>query len=152
MTHRGGSTSPTPETPSALAAIPPTPPPVAPPASVLQITSAKGAVEASVTPSAGIQLSVSSEPSGAILLKNGFQVCDATPCEVLATPAETLEFQAIKGARKGTAKVLAERNQKVLIKLLAAPVATPAAAPRRPAPERMCEVELDGLKILRACK
>ncbi|MEI9953830.1 MAG: serine/threonine-protein kinase [Pseudomonadota bacterium] len=150
LTHRAGSTSPTPETPSALAAIPPAPPP----ASVLPVTTSApvASVEASVTPSTGIHLNVSSEPSGAILLKNSFQVCDATPCEVLTTHGETLEFQAVKGALKGTAKVLAQRDQKVMIKLLATPGAAPAGAPRRPAPERMCEVEVDGLKILRACK
>jgi hypothetical protein len=102
----------------------------------------------SVTPGPGIHLAVSSEPSGAILLKNGFQVCDSTPCEVLAAPAETVEFQALKGALKGTAKVLAQRDQKVSIKLVGA---APAAGPK-PAPERLCEVEVDGLKILRACK
>ncbi len=48
--------------------------------------------------------------------------------------------------------MLAQRDQKVMIKLLATPGAAPAGAPRRPAPERMCEVEVDGLKILRACK
>jgi hypothetical protein len=82
------------------------------------------------------------------LLKNGFQVCDATPCEVLATPAETLEFQALKGALKGTAKVLAQRDQKVTIKLQGAPLSAPAKA----SSPRLCEVEVDGLKILRACK
>jgi hypothetical protein len=34
---------------------------------------------------------VTSEPEGATVLKNGFQVCDSTPCEVLAAPNETLE-------------------------------------------------------------
>ena len=149
-THRGGGTSPTPETPSALAAIPPAPPPVAPTATVPPVASAQPlpSNEAAVTPTLGIRLDVSTEPSGAILLKNGFQVCDATPCEVLATPAETLEFQAVKGALKGTAKVLAQRDQKVTIKLLGAPM----AAPPKSTAQRMCEVEVDGLKILRACK
>ncbi|MEI9954191.1 MAG: hypothetical protein WDO74_35760 [Pseudomonadota bacterium] len=144
MTHRGASTSPTPETSSALAAIPLAPPSM----SVAPAVSAGSTGEATVTPTIGIRLNVSSEPSGAILLKNGFQVCDATPCEVLATPAETLEFQAVKGALKGTAKVLAQRDQKVTIKLLAAAV----SAPPKPAAQRLCEVEVDGLKILRACK
>jgi hypothetical protein len=44
--------------------------------------------------------------------------------------------------------VLAQRDQKVTIKLLAAPI----AAPSKPATARLCEVEVDGLKILRACK
>ena len=153
-THRGDSTRPTAETSSALAAKPLAPPPVepplAPPASGAPVPSAAPltSVETMVTPTVGIRLNVESEPSGAILLKNGFQVCDATPCEVLATPAETLEFQAVKGTLKGTAKVLAQRDQKVTIRLLAAPV----AAPSKPAAARLCEVEVDGLKILRACK
>ncbi|HEY0467239.1 MAG TPA: serine/threonine-protein kinase, partial [Polyangiaceae bacterium] len=106
LSHRG-STTPTPETSSALAAIPPAPASVAPPASgaALNAPAPAATVEATVTPTVGIHLAVSSEPSGAILLKNGFQVCDATPCEVLATPAETLEFQAVKGPLKGSAKV-----------------------------------------------
>jgi len=147
MTHRGRATTPTPETPSALAATPPVAPPSAP-APPLVSAAPVVSVEATVTSTIGIRLQVVSEPSGAVLMKNGFQVCDATPCEVLATPAETLEFQAVKGALKGTAKVLAQREQKVTIKLLG-----PAtSAPPKAAGERMCEVEVDGLKILRACK
>ena len=144
LSHRGEATHATPETPSALAAVPPPPPaaslPVTQPAPVPS--------EAAVTPSVNIRLAVATEPSGAVLLKNGFQVCDQTPCEVLAAPAETVEFQAVKGALKGSAKVLAQRDQKVAIKLVAAPI---SAAPKPPA-QRMCEVEVDGLKILRACK
>jgi len=144
-----GSTHPTPEPGSALAAVPLTAPPVKPQASVLPVLSAPPATSAETSAPAAnvIQLSVASEPSGAILLKNGFQVCDATPCEVQATPAETVEFQAIKGALRGGAKVLAQRDQKVAIKLVAAPVSAPA----KPAKQRLCEVEVDGLKILRAC-
>ena len=131
------------ETRSAPAALPLTSAP-----SVVAEPPPKAASVESVTPGPGIHLAVSSEPSGAVLMKNGFQVCDATPCEVLAAPAETVEFQALKGALKGTAKVLAQRDQKVSIKLVGA---APAAAPKA-APERLCEVEVDGLKILRACK
>jgi len=143
MTHRAGPTRPTPESSSALAAVP-----LAPSAPLPVVSAAPAqSVEATVTPTTGIRLDVTSEPSGAILLKNGFQVCDATPCEVLATPAETVEFQALKGALKGSAKVLAQRDQKVTIKLLST---APAAPPK--ATQRLCEVEVDGLKILRACK
>jgi len=148
MTHRGGSTHPTPEAHTALAAIPFAPAPAAAQASQSAVATAAPSVEAALVPSAGIRLAVASEPSGAILLKNGFQVCDATPCEVLAAPAETVEFQAVKGSLKGTAKVLAQRDQKVTIKLLGAP----ASAAPKPAAQRLCEVEVDGLKILRACK
>jgi hypothetical protein len=147
LSHRGETTRATPETASAPAAVSPAPPqavasgaPIAQPAAV--------AAEAAVTPSVSIHLAVATEPSGALLLKNGFQVCDQTPCEVLATPAETVEFQAVKGTLKGSAKVLAQRDQKVSIKLVGAPI---SAAPKPPA-QRLCEVEVDGLKILRACK
>ncbi len=152
MTKRNATTSPTPETSAVQAATPPVP--LAPPPSATASAAPSRAeepansAEATVAPTSGIRLDVSSEPSGATLLKNGFQVCDATPCEVLAAPAETLEFQALKGALKGTAKVLAQRDQKVTIKL-SAPSAAP---PPKPAGQRMCEVEVDGLKILRACK
>jgi serine/threonine-protein kinase len=103
---------------------------------------------AAVAPTSAVRLDVASEPSGATLSKNGFQVCDSTPCEVLATPNETLEFEASKGALKGSAKVLAQRDQKVTIKLAGVPPAKRTEAPLA----RMCEVEVDGLKILRPCK
>jgi len=152
MSKRNATTSPTPETSAAQAAIPPAPlaPPASATASAAPTASAEPAnsAEATVAPTSGIRLDVSTEPPGATLLKNGFQVCDATPCEVLAAPAETLEFQAVKGALKGSAKVLAQRDQKVTIKL-SGPSAGPAP---KPAGQRMCEVEVDGLKILRACK
>jgi serine/threonine-protein kinase len=91
-----------------------------------------------------VKLDVATDPPGATLSKNGFQVCDATPCEVTAGPNETLELQAEKGTLKGKAKVLAQKDQKVTIRL-AAPVAA------TPKPASMCEVEVDGLKILRPC-
>jgi len=90
-----------------------------------------------------VKLEVITDPPGATLMKNGFQVCDATPCEVTATVNETLELSGEKGPLKGKAKVLAQKDQKVTIKL-----AAPVAAPPK---QRMCEVEIDGLKILRPC-
>jgi len=91
----------------------------------------------------GVTLQVITDPPGATLMKNGFQVCDATPCDVTAAVNETLELSGEKGALRGKAKVLAQKDQKVTIKL-----AAPVAAPPKP---RMCEVEMDGLKILRPC-
>jgi hypothetical protein len=76
-------------------------------------------------------------------MKNGFQVCDATPCEVTASVNETLELSGEKGPLKGKAKVLAQKDQRVTIKL--------AAVVAKPTGPRMCEVEMDGLKILRPC-
>ena len=90
-----------------------------------------------------VKLEVTSEPPGATVSKNGFQVCDATPCEVTASINETLELQGEKGSLKGKTKVLAQKDQKVTIRL-----AAPVAVPKGP---RMCEVEMDGLKILRPC-
>jgi hypothetical protein len=137
-----GTTNPMPETRAAAAAVP-----IAPPLPAMS-AAALASDHASVTPAVGIRLDVATEPSGAILLKNGFQVCDRTPCEVVVAPAETIEFQASKGPLKGAAKVLAQRDQKVTIKLLG----PPGSAAPKPAAQRLCEVEVDGLKILRACK
>ena len=65
----------------------------------------------------------------------------AADAHVLATPNETLELSATKGGLRGNAKVLAQRDQKVTIKLQGA--ARPAV--------RMCEVMQGDLKILRPC-
>jgi serine/threonine-protein kinase len=155
VTKRGAPTNASAETAAAVAAQQPALSASAPSPPALAATLAPtvkpepgNSVEATVSPTSSIRLDVSTEPAGAVLLKNGFQVCDATPCEVLAAPAETLEFQALKGGLKGSAKVLAQRDQKVSIKLGGASNNGPPKA----AAERLCEVEVDGLKILRACK
>jgi len=102
---------------------------------------------ASVAPSNGIRLTVVTDPAGATLMKDGFQVCDKTPCEVIAAPNETLELEGQLGALRGKAKVLAQRDQNVTIKLVGA-----APAAKGPPKVRMCEVEVeDGLKVLRPC-
>lgn len=109
---------------------------------------------------APVVLQVSTTPSGAVLMKDDFQVCDSTPCEVLAEPNETLVLTAQLGGRRGQAKVLAQRDQKISIVL---PAATPKAAPRPAAKTpaapsapaespKLCEVVVDGLKILRPCR
>jgi eukaryotic-like serine/threonine-protein kinase len=108
------------------------------------------APSASVAPAAVVRLAVSTEPSGATLFKDGFQVCDSTPCEVTAAPNETLELEAVKGSAKGKAKVLAQRDQSVGIKLASAVAGPKPSAKTRE--ERLCEVEVDGIKILRPCK
>ncbi len=120
----------------------PTPPPLAETA-----PTPSASASAVVAPTTSVRLDVVTDPAGATLTKNGFQVCDQTPCEVLATANETLELEAKKGALKGSAKVLAQRDQKVTIKLAGGGGAKPPAAG-----QRMCEVEVDGLKILRPCK
>ena len=115
---------------------PPTVPSVAPPAT--------SAVVPTPPPANAVKLEVVTDPPGATLMKNGFQVCDATPCEVTASVNETLELAGEKGPLKGKAKVLAQKDQRVTIKLAAPVVAKPTGP-------RMCEVEMDGLKILRPC-
>ncbi|HKY37839.1 MAG TPA: serine/threonine-protein kinase [Polyangiaceae bacterium] len=141
-----GSEAPAPE-PSAQAKAPDPPPPVTP--EPLPAAPSTAVIKPSVEPPppaapASVKLEVATDPPGATLSKNGFQVCDTTPCEVTAGINETLELSGEKGPLKGKAKVLAQKDQKVTIKLTA-PV---AAAPKGP---RMCEVEMDGLKILRPC-
>jgi serine/threonine protein kinase len=92
---------------------PPQPTPV--PTPVLA-ASVPVAPSASAAPS-GIKLSVVTDPAGAVVTKDGFQVCDGTPCEVTAAPSETLTLEARKGTLRGSAKVLAQRDKKVEIKL-----------------------------------
>ena len=110
-------------------------------------SAAMAPVPSAVSPSAVssapvIRLTVTTEPPGATVNKNGFQVCDQTPCEVMAAQDETLELEAAKGALRAKARVLAQRDQKVAMRLVAV---------GRPKP-RLCEVEVDGLKILRPCQ
>jgi hypothetical protein len=121
-----------------------TAPAVAPLSSAVPIASA-----APVIPErqSGVRLEVTTDPAGATLSKNGFQVCDATPCEVLASPNETLELSAVKGRLRGQVKVLAQRDQKVRMALIQPGKPAKSAS----AGSRMCEVEVDGLKILRPC-
>ncbi len=114
----------------------------------------------SANPAAHIALHVVTNPSGAVVQKDGFQVCDAAPCDVLAAPNETLVLTAELGERRGEVKVLAQREQNVTITLRAAPVrpkATSRAPSSRPSPAAkeapaLCEVVVDGLKILRPCQ
>jgi serine/threonine-protein kinase len=96
----------------------------------------------------GVMLRVTTTPVSAVLLKNGFQVCDSTPCDVSATIDETVTLEARKGALRGTAKVLAQRDQAVAIYLAGKPSARSRGAGNS---EKLCEVEVDGLKILRPC-
>jgi eukaryotic-like serine/threonine-protein kinase len=93
-----------------------------------------------------VKLEIVTDPPGASLTKGGFQVCEATPCEVTAGMNEPLELLAEKGALKGKAKVLAQKDQKVTVKLVA-PVAAPVVKPAKP----QCEVMVGDLKILRDC-
>jgi eukaryotic-like serine/threonine-protein kinase len=133
-------TSPVPMPASAAA---PAPAPVVPDTQVPPVAASVPAVNV-------VRLAVVTDPPGATLLKDGFQVCDSTPCEVSAAPNETLELEAVKGAQRGKAKVLAQRDQSVSIKLTGG--TGPKPSTKSPKEERLCEVEVDGIKILRPCK
>jgi eukaryotic-like serine/threonine-protein kinase len=128
------------------------PPAVSAPAPVVPLGSvATAEPTASVAAATVVRLAVSTEPPGATVLKDGFQVCDTTPCEVTATPNETLELEASKGPLKGKAKVLAQRDQNVTIKLAGAAAGAKVSG-KSPKAERLCELEVDGIKILRPCQ
>lgn len=141
----GSGTTPIEASAQVKAAEPPAPTPVAAELPTAAPSAVPVAPSAAPAPPAvpEVKLEVVTDPPGATLMKDGFQVCDATPCEVTAAVNETLELSGEKGSLKGKAKVLAQKDQRVTIKLVA-----PVVAPKGP---RMCEVEMDGLKILRPC-
>lgn len=95
-----------------------------------------------------VSLRVETQPPGAVLTQDGFQVCDKTPCTLSANRDAALELSATLGAARGSARVLAQTDQTVTIALVA-----PRSGSRRPGPKKpkLCEVVLDGLKILRPC-
>ena len=111
--------------------------------------SAPSAAPPAASVSVRVALSITTEPPGATLLKDGFQVCDSTPCTLDAQPDEAIELEAHKGTLKGTSRVLAQRDQAINIVLAAAPAAI--NRPSRPK-ARLCEVTVEGLKILRPCQ
>lgn len=98
-----------------------------------------------------IAIAVATEPAGALLFKNNFQVCDSTPCSINADPNEAMELEARKGALKGVLKVLAQRDQTVNIVLMPAPLSAPKSGKVPEKKPKLCEVVVDGLKILRPC-
>ncbi len=117
---------------------------------------------ASVAPVAMVRLSVQSDPAGALVRREGFQVCDATPCEVTVKEGEPVELVAELRDLRGTAKILATADQTVKIRLAkqgaapppkpgtaAPPATTTATEPPKP---KMCEVLEGDLKVLRPCK
>jgi hypothetical protein len=96
-------------------------------------------------PPTEIQLHIVTEPAGASVSKGGFQVCAATPCDLSVSRNEGVQLDAQKGSLRGQVKILPQEAQTVTIPLVA-PVAKP-----KPAGPRMCEVVVEGLKILRPC-
>jgi hypothetical protein len=101
-------------------------------------------VTPAATPSPEVHVHVVTEPEGATLTKAGFQVCATTPCDLVANRNEGLDLEARKGALRGQTKIMPQTDQDVTITLVA-PVTKPKT-------ERLCEVDVDGLKIARPCK
>jgi len=121
-----------------------------PPAAQAPAASAEPAAPAAQAPVAQkagstVRLSIVTEPAGAVVLEDGFQVCDASPCELEVDAGAAVTLVARKGPQTGQAKVLAHKDQSVTI-ALRAPVKKAAPAPK------LCEVTVDGLKILRPCE
>ena len=114
-------------------------------------TTVAPAVSAQTPPSNEVTLHVVTEPPGASVDKGGFQVCAETPCDIVVDKKEGVELTAKKGNLKGTAKILAQRDDTVTIKLKAPVV---RKKPPKPAStgKPMCETMVGGLKILRPCE
>jgi serine/threonine-protein kinase len=128
----------------------PTPEPSPPPPVVPSVAPAPSAVTAALVvpvtaPPSEIRLHVVTEPPGATVSKGGFQVCPATPCDLQVARNEGVALEAQKGALRGQMKILPQESQTVTIPLVA------PAVKSKPAGPRMCEVVVEGLKILRPC-
>lgn len=132
-------------------------------------TAANDARPSSGAAASTVVLSVQTNLPGATLSKDGFQVCDQTPCTVDVRRGEATELVAAKGYARGSAKVLAQKDQSVVINLVYAK----GNAKKRGAgssdgdssdgnssdgskadstKSKLCEVTVDGLKILRPCQ
>lgn len=98
-----------------------------------------------------VAMSITTEPLGALLFKNGFQVCESTPCTLEAQQDEGMELEGRKGTLRGLLRVMAQRDQTVNIVLLAAPQGYSRPAKREAPKAKLCEVVVEGLKILRPC-
>ncbi len=125
------------------------------PAPAVSAAAAGTPASASPTPSVAlpvrVAMSITTEPAGALLFKNGFQVCDSTPCTLEAQQDEGMELEGRKGTFKGTLRVLAQRDQTINIMLIAAPAAVNHSAKHAAPKAKLCEVVVEGLKILRPC-
>jgi hypothetical protein len=64
-----------------------------------------------------VRLSIESVPMGATVLQGGFQVCDETPCRLEVARGSAVELEAKLGNRRGSARVLAQQDQRVRIEL-----------------------------------
>jgi eukaryotic-like serine/threonine-protein kinase len=77
------------------------------------------------TPKATVVIHIKTIPTGAVVRKDGFQVCDSTPCDIKVRQDEATELQATKGAWKGSDKLLAQREQNITIFLKRTSITTP---------------------------
>ena len=122
-----------------------------PQASAAPEPAASAGAAASVVPSEpkAVVLTIQTNLPGATVSKDGFQVCDTTPCTVEVPRGTATEFLAAKGYARGTAKVLAQKDQTVSINLV-----FPKAGGKKQEGGKsgLCEVVVDGLKILRPCQ
>jgi serine/threonine protein kinase len=96
-----------------------------------------------------VVLTVQSNLPGATVTKDGFQVCDQTPCTVEVPRGAAVELSATKGYARGVARVLAQQDQTVIISLAYAKAGAKRKESGKPG---LCEVTVDGLKILRPCQ
>lgn len=92
-----------------------------------------------------VKLRVVTEPEAAVLFRDDFQVCDRTPCEIEVEPGAAVSLLARKGSAVGVAKVRAQTDQTVSVPLK-------APVKKAPSTQQLCEVNVDGLKILRPCQ
>jgi len=124
--------------------------------STVRAASTPEPASASPTPSVAlpvrVTMSITTDPPEAALFKNGFQVCDSTPCTLEAQQDEGMELQGRKGTYKGTLRVLAQRDQTINIVLVAAPPSINRSAKAAAPKVKLCEVVVEGLKILRPCQ
>jgi hypothetical protein len=119
--------------------------------SLLQPPIAPAPLEATTTPAAvspvrSVKLTVQTEPAGAVLQKDGFQICDSTPCEIELETGAAVQLEATLGNRRGQTKVLAHKDQSVLI-----PLRVAGSKSKEARKQKLCEVTVGGLKILRPC-
>jgi serine/threonine protein kinase len=121
---------------------PPTPTSVTPEPSTVTRVETPPAPSASaattVEPASGVRLEVETTPPGAEVFLDGAQVCDSSPCEVRADHNETVILTAKKGALTGTKKVLAQREQRVVIQLKPPPGPLPRPTAKPPVSDKLC--------------
>lgn len=96
-----------------------------------------------------MKVAIETTPPGAKVSKDGFQVCDSTPCEIEVNRGEAVELEAKLGSRKGSSKVLAQQDQTVTIALRG----KTGGGTTTGGGEKLCEVPgPGGLKVFRKCK